>query len=673
MIDENTKTVWPYDSSYQASPLTPELLSWFWPNRRSLQQRKRFSVAIENIKNIAWFEYRELYRSKLQTSLNIAFCTVATHNHFAFSHDRKAFNRHAPVVKLPPESTKEQHLDLTALLNSSTACFWLKQVSQPKGGSGIGRGVQDEAWESRYEFTVTKLQNFPLPAKLSPELGSGLDGIARQILLTRPHSVVAEAAPTRWRLNLARKEWYSARARMVALQEELDWEVYSLYGLLDDEMTAPAEVVPELKLGERAFEIVLARKMARGEAETQWFVRHGSTPITELPEHWSAEYKAVVEKRIALIETDRNIGLIERPECKRRWATEGWDSLQAKALRNWLLDRCEARELWFHYLDGMEQPRMLSTAQLADLLRPDVDFVSVAELYAPGKDLEKVVAELVADEHVPYLAQLRYKDSGLSKRADWEDVWDRQRREDTAQAVADAARQAAEEQRKVIDEIEKTERERTMDEGAGELAERETAGAESTAERERTAATNTAEQEQATDAAERERAATEWARLKAEQVRAEAEVKRIRDAIPVPPKYGSGDFLKVSYWRNRGKLDVPKERFISYPHAGRDDDLVLGWAGWDHKEQAQALATVIVDREQNHGWDADRLTPLLAGLREILPWVRQWHDEFDYVYGASPADIYEGFLTQTRDRLHLSDDDLTVWRPRKTTRLRKQP
>jgi hypothetical protein len=122
----------------------------------------------------------------------------------------------------------------------------------------------------------------------------------------------------------------------------------------------------------------------------------------------------------------------------------------------------------------------------------------------------------------------------------------------------------------------------------------------------------------------------------------------------------------VSYWRNRGKLDVPKERFISYPHAGRDGDsaLVLGWAGWDRKEQAQALATVIVDREQNHGWDADRLTPLLAGLLEIPPWVRQWYDEFDYVYGASPADIYEGFLTQTRDRLHLGDDDLTTWRPR---------
>jgi uncharacterized protein DUF7008 len=48
----------------------------------------------------------------------------------------------------------------------------------------------------------------------------------------------------------------------------------------------------------------------------------------------------------------------------------------------------------------------------------------------------------------------------------------------------------------------------------------------------------------------------------------------------------SVDFLKSSYWRHRGKLDVPKERFVSYPGAGRDGDpsLLIGWAGWDHRE-----------------------------------------------------------------------------------------
>jgi hypothetical protein len=76
------------------------------------------------------------------------------------------------------------------------------------------------------------------------------------------------------------------------------------------------------------------------------------------------------------------------------------------------------------------------------------------------------------------------------------------------------------------------------------------------------------------------------------------------------------------YWRHRGKLDVPKERFISYPNAspGSDkDSLLLGWAGWDHKDQATALITLIEDRGTTDGWDSARLTPLLADLQELIP------------------------------------------------------
>jgi hypothetical protein len=235
----------------------------------------------------------------------------------------------------------------------------------------------------------------------------------------------------------------------------------------------------------------------------------------------------------------------------------------------------------------VEQPRLLSVNQLADELRRDEDVLAVAELYAPGKDLAKVLAGLIADEHVPFLAALRYQPSGLDKRQDWEHVWDLQREEDAE-----------------------------PDEPAK---------------------------------------------------------KKVRDTIPVPPKYASADFAKPSYWRNRGKLDVPKERFISYPHAGRDGDssLLLGWAGWDHREQAQALATLTVEREQIDGWPADRLTPLLAGLREVLPWVRQWHGDFDPGIGDSPAAVYDGFLTETTNRLHLTDAALTAWRPPRATRGRR--
>ena len=46
---------------------------------------------------------------------------------------------------------------------------------------------------------------------------------------------------------------------MIAVQEELDWEVYRLYGLIDEDLTYGADDLPGLALGERAFEIALAK------------------------------------------------------------------------------------------------------------------------------------------------------------------------------------------------------------------------------------------------------------------------------------------------------------------------------------------------------------------------------------------------------------------------------
>jgi hypothetical protein len=116
----------------------------------------------------------------------------------------------------------------------------------------------------------------------------------------------------------------------------------------------------------------------------------------------------------------------------------------------------------------------------------------------------------------------------------------------------------------------------------------------------------------------------QWERTWEKQREEDATDKRLD--IDVPPKYQGADFQKQSYWRHRGKLDVPKERFISYPGASPDSDkdsLLLGWAGWDHKDQATALITLIEDRRTTDGWDTDRLTPLLAGLQELMPWLHQ--------------------------------------------------
>src|SRR5690606_36928555 len=181
---------------------------------------------------------------------------------------------------------------------------------------------------------------------------------------------------------------------------------------------------------ERACGRGMGRRRAAGELETAWFVRRRATPITELPAHWPDDYRALVERRIELIENDRFIGLVERPEYKRRWALEPWEKMEQEALERWLQDRLEDERYW------SGEPALKSTNRLADLARTDPDFMQVAEVYAgrPDFDLAVLVRDLVERESVPFLPVLRYKESGLRKRAQWEETWDLQRREDAIDA-----------------------------------------------------------------------------------------------------------------------------------------------------------------------------------------------------------------------------------------------
>ena len=142
--------------------------------------------------------------------------------------------------------------------------------------------------------------------------------------------------------------------------------------------------------------------------------------------------------------------------------------------------------------------------------------------------------------------------------------------------------------------------------------------------------------------------------------------------IPVPPKYTGADFVKQSYWSHRGKLDVPKERFITYLGAGRETDPtpLLGWAGWNHAQQGIALATIYAWRE-SEGIDLNELVPVVAGIAEILPWVKQWHAGVDPNIGVDLAEYLTGQLAEKSAAVSVPVDDLNKWRPVKTTRARK--
>ncbi|MFY1696373.1 BREX-2 system adenine-specific DNA-methyltransferase PglX [Solwaraspora sp. WMMA2101] len=125
--------VFPYSHELAAAELDriPNEFVHLWPNRRVLQRRKRFGTLIEDIPSLCWYEFGELYREKLRVPLTIAFAEVATHNHFVLDRGGKVFKQTAPVVKLSEDATEDDHLKLLGVLNSSTACFWLKQTCFP--------------------------------------------------------------------------------------------------------------------------------------------------------------------------------------------------------------------------------------------------------------------------------------------------------------------------------------------------------------------------------------------------------------------------------------------------------------------------------------------------------------------------------------------------------------
>ena len=55
-------------------------------------------------------------------------------------------------------------------------------------------------------------------------------------------------------------------------------------------------------------------------------------------------------------------------------------------------------------------------------------------------ELEALIADLALKESVPHLAAFRYTEAGLRKRTQWEETWEKQRREDAIDAEVAAKR-----------------------------------------------------------------------------------------------------------------------------------------------------------------------------------------------------------------------------------------
>lgn len=545
------------DGSFQLLPSAERHL-WTY---RSILRNYIFYGKTKEQRGLDWRELGAVLKDKLHTPLSIAFAFVATHNHFVLDRGSKVFNRSAPIIKLPGSATEDDHLALLAYLNSSTACFWMKQVFYPKGtAAGDISKEKMKPEDNRYEFTGTGLEAMPMPS-LPVELvilSRELEELAKRKIALEPVNAIPAMIANVEDLaaDLRRMEGIQMRTlmRMVAIQEDLDWAVYKLFRLADGPATKRWSNAVHLAAEERPFATdVLPASLASEDAHI-----------------WQARKEAIAESH--------ELRLVESLVFKRRWL--GARGVFGSKVATYT-ERAEnaALEMIAEHAEKIlsKHNRPLSLRELAHSLPSDTSKLT----RLVGED-DPIVAlhRAVSDASVPFLASCIFTEKGLKKRTEWEATWEAQRAEDRG----------------------------------------------------------------------------EWT-----------------TEIPIPPKYGTDDYLEFSYWSNRGKLDVPKERFISYPGCERDEDKtpVVGWAGWNHLQRAEALATLFQEREQDD-WGRERLTPILAGLLELIPWLKQWHNEPDpKLDGQRMGNEYEKFVSEKSRKIGLTLEDLRNWRQARNTKSHK--
>jgi SAM-dependent methyltransferase len=510
----------PYDEALNIleSVHGSHLERWLWPYKACLSNNKMFGGRTKVEDGLKWYEYGRFTASKLRTPLSIVCACVATHNHFALDSGEKIFKQSVLVIKLPPKASKEDHFALLGLLNSSTGCFWMKQVFYPKGSKthDIDKaGTLPE--NNRFDFAATGLSSFPIPIGLEKsivgEIAAKIDALAIRrssnqpdVVIRRP-SVLESANTLRAALVDGEQNDQSTFLRMVHWQEELDWEVYALYGVV------PRDCVRYLD-------------ECQVDPDARPFLWPNSETIpTQVPTQRRAEY----ESRRQLLLSNQSVALLENPVQKRLWrGIQGvfgrydrtYAEKTATALKAWLADRVEAA--------AMERTGAFSLDQIVASLQDDPSVLAVSELLAGRRDfnLSQLVAETLFGDMLPNHRFHIYKPAGLVKREAWERTWEDQRREDAGEKVTPE----------------------------------------------------------------------------------------------VPPSYGSVDFLKSEYWQLRGKLDVPKERFIAFTEVpGRSGaETLYGWAGWTPVQRLRAILAIDENLEDADVPLADRIGLLDTAWR-LLP------------------------------------------------------
>jgi hypothetical protein len=124
---------------------------------------------------------------------------------------------------------------------------------------------------------------------------------------------------------------------------------------------------------------------------------------------------------------------------------------------------------------------------------------------------------------------------------------------------------------------------------------------------------------------------------------------------------------------------VPKERWVLYPplaqrQGDEEPSPVVTWAGYNHLDQALALAKYFDDRKDRDTGSKEWMLPLLAGLEQLLPWLLQWHDEPNPAYEGQRMGTYfnDVVLPDALQTQGLTIEQCRSWRPLAQAKMPRQ-
>lgn len=387
--------------------------------RSHLQGRHSFASKTFEQLGRPWYEFERWNSTKYNAIYRLVQPFIATHFHLAPPILEWGLNRHSQVVPMGRATDVQPTL---ALLNSSSALFWLKQVCFCK------RYSENPETDDYYEFAGGKVEQLPVPDRLLQDgplrrraaafagrcaaLGAEVPGLHPRKLFERPgeaytdwyrgirgyqepHPYLQQGWTTAAELQAA---WHTAvddmhalRRQMVALQEEQDWLLYAAYGLLPEDDPAVNVAGPDAPMPidqlDRPYRLIQHQR--------------------EVPCDWPAPQQALWHARLAAIEANPHVGQIEQPAYKRRWVEpfDDGDFLDAyewwlKEKAEWLLERewgggPVALEAWAARL---REDRSVVAAYEAALA---IDRTQGKPRYNPKHGFVEHLRRLVEEETVP--------------------------------------------------------------------------------------------------------------------------------------------------------------------------------------------------------------------------------------------------------------------------------